>query len=235
MKQEKPTILVTLTIIHYPKKYIFFALLAMAVHRIPLWTNKKIHFWKLLGCGKGGGFSKSPDWQQWAVMAVREYEIVPDTHEALLKNVYGKFITGWWRFWQCTTRTIVLEPLSGHGTWDGKLAFGIFNDKRDYTGRVAVLTRATVSLKKIRRFWQHVPVTSALLNNAEGLVYSVSIGEVPFIKQATFSIWNNIDDMKKFAYRTPQHADVIQKTRKEIWYSEEMFVRFGIIKEFEGD
>jgi len=229
---EKLPPLVSLTVIRYPKKYIFFALLAMAIHRIPLWTNKKIHFWKLLGCGKGGGFSKSPDWQQWAVLAARDYEPMPDTQPALLINIYGKFIARWYRFWKCETHTILLEPLSGHGTWDGKEPFGSLPDKTTYTRQIAVLTRATISLPKIRRFWEHVPETSALLNNAEGLTFSVSIGEIPFIKQATFSIWNSVEDMKAFAYTMRQHTDVIQKTRKEKWYSEEMFVRFKIIKEF---
>ena len=34
--------------------------------------------------------------------------------------------------------------------------------------------------------------------------------------------------MKKFAYRMPKHKEVIQKTRKEKWYSEDMFTRFTI-------
>jgi hypothetical protein len=36
--------------------------------------------------------------------------------------------------------------------------------------------------------------------------------------------------MKNFAYSMKLHADVIKKTRKEKWYSEDMFVRFAIIR-----
>jgi hypothetical protein len=32
--------------------------------------------------------------------------------------------------------------------------------------------------------------------------------------------------MKAFAYQMHQHQDVIKKTKKENWYSEDMFVRF---------
>ena len=32
--------------------------------------------------------------------------------------------------------------------------------------------------------------------------------------------------MKNFAYNMHQHQDVIRKTRKEDWYSEDMFTRF---------
>ena len=34
--------------------------------------------------------------------------------------------------------------------------------------------------------------------------------------------------MKQFAYKMKNHAEVIQKTRKENWYSEDMFVRFEV-------
>ena len=36
--------------------------------------------------------------------------------------------------------------------------------------------------------------------------------------------------MKAFAYTMKEHREVIQKTRKENWYSEDMFTRFKIIK-----
>lgn len=39
--------------------------------------------------------------------------------------------------------------------------------------------------------------------------------------------------MKKFAYRMPKHKAVIQKTRKQNWYSEDMFTRFTIQQKIE--
>jgi hypothetical protein len=38
--------------------------------------------------------------------------------------------------------------------------------------------------------------------------------------------------MKAFAYQTYNHKKIIQKTRKERWYSEEMFARFIPLKTF---
>ena len=32
--------------------------------------------------------------------------------------------------------------------------------------------------------------------------------------------------MKSFAYQMKDHAEVVVKTKKEKWYSEELFVRF---------
>jgi len=65
--------------------------------------------------------------------------------------------------------------------------------------------------------------------NAKGLISSLGIGEMPWIKQATFSIWQSKAAMKDFAYQMKEHQEVIRKTRAEKWYSEDMFVRFRII------
>ena len=61
-----------LTLIQYKKRFVYFALLAMALHRLPLWLNRRLRFYKLLGCGKGGTFSKTPDWQQWGALVVMD-------------------------------------------------------------------------------------------------------------------------------------------------------------------
>jgi hypothetical protein len=85
-------------------------------------------------------------------------------------------------------------------------------------------------LSRLRSFWKAVPAAAENLSQTEGLTYSVGIGEVPFIKQATFSIWETAESMKNYAYKMRAHQEVIRKTRKEAWYSEEMFLRFKVIK-----
>lgn len=233
MQMPDESIITSLSIIRYPKKYIFFALLAMALHRLPLLLNKKILFWKLLGCGKGGGFSKKPDWQQWGILVVRKREPLPADHTSALKALYGNFITAWYKCWKCEVHSFLLEPVSGHGSWDKKSPFGSLPPKAGNEGKIAVLTRATIRITKLSRFWEHVKDTADILNTSRGLIYTASIGELPFIKQATFSIWENEEDMQAFAYNT-RHKEVIQKTRAENWYSEELFVRFKVLQEVRG-
>lgn len=229
MLKEKQ-VYVYLTIVRYPLPYCFFALLAMALHRIGLFLNKKHSFSKLMGSGHGGGFSKKPDWQQWAIMVVQEEPIAEIvTYPQLLKSIYGSFIAGWYRLFKCETCTFILQPLSGHGQWDGRAAFGNLATQAANSSPVAVLTRATIRFKKLGRFWQHVKGMNALLSAAGGLLYSQSLGELPFIKQATFSIWQNSEAMTDFAYKMREHAEVIQKTRKEDWYAEELFARFSLL------
>ena len=219
---------VTLTIIRYPKKFIYFALLAMAIHRFPLWFNKNISFFKLMGCGKNGTFDKHPDWQQWGILAVNKMPMDDSSiiKEELITQLYGAFIGRWVRLFNCETWTIFLNPIEGHGSWDGKNPFGNISKKTDYNGPIAVLTRATIRLSKLNSFWKNVNGVAKQMAGANGLITSIGIGEMPFIKQATFSIWENKELMKAFAYQMHQHKDVIKKTKKENWYSEDMFIRF---------
>lgn len=173
-----------------------------------------------MGCGKNGTFDKHPDWNQWALLMVGE--------EAFVGNI--PFINGWFRLFKATITQHLLQPIEGHGTWDGKEVFGKLPKQTDYEGQIAVLTRATIRLNKLKSFWSNVGSVAAQMAGADGLIGSIGIGEVPFIKQATFSVWESKAQMKNFAYKMHQHAEVIRKTKKEDWYSEEMFVRFIPLK-----
>lgn len=205
-----------LSIVRYPKRMGWAGFLSMAVFRFPLWVNR-IGFWKLMGCGRNGTFDKSPDWQQWALLEVGNHATTPT------------FIQKWWKLFRCEIWTLQLQPIEGHGTWDGQTCFGQLPKQTDYEGRIAVLTRATIRLSKLNSFWKHVPAVADSMATADGFITSIGIGEVPLVKQATFSIWASKAQMKNYAYRMKEHADVIRKTHSENWYSEEMFVRFTIL------
>lgn len=179
-----------------------------------------------MGTGKNGTFDKRPDLQQWAILCVTNEDMTTSSH----LPVYGSFIQKWYRFFGCELFTMWLEPLEGHGTWDGKKAFGELKPKSVYDGQIAILTRATIRLNKLKYFWQNVAPVAGKMNGAAGFQFSAGIGEVPWIKQATFSVWKDKASMMNFAYGMKEHTEVIQKTRKEKWYREDMFVRFKIIQ-----
>jgi Domain of unknown function (DUF3291) len=203
--------------------------LSMALFRIPLLFNKQISFWKLLGCGRNGTFDIHPDWLQWGILTVNGQWSMVNEKKENNKLLYGYLINAWWKFFRCETYTIILEPIEGHGTWDGKEVFGKLPKQSEYEGLIAVLTRATIRLNRLKNFWKHVDAVATQMNNADGFITSVGIGEVPWIKQATFSVWESKEHMKDFAYKMKDHAEVIRKTRQENWYSEDMFVRFKIL------
>lgn len=208
----------TITVVRYPKWLAWAGLLSMAVFRVPLWLSKPVSFWKLMGCGRNGTFDKTPDWRQWALLTVTE-EI----------SAAPAFLTAWWKWFGCEKWELIMKPIEGHGTWDGKACFGDLPRSSEYEGRIGILTRATIRINKLGRFWQHVDQVAQQMAGADGFLTSLGIGEIPWIKQATFSVWASKQQMKNFAYRMHQHAEVIQKTRKENWYSEDLFARFMIL------
>jgi len=211
--------IVSLTIVRYRKAMIPFALLAMAIHRWPMMLRQGCSFWKLLGCGHNGTFDLQPDWQQWGLLAVW------DEREDFDRFYQKSFVSKWWTTYARESWTILCQPLQSHGKWDGKEPFGKPNIE-NYTGPVAVLTRATIRLNKLKNFWSNVDEVANIMAAAPGYITSVGIGEAPVYRQATFSVWESVDAVKNFAYNTPQHTEVIRKTRQENWYSEELFARF---------
>jgi hypothetical protein len=215
--------IVSFSIVRYRNLFIPLAFLAMAIHRLPLWLNSECKFWKLMGCGKNGTFDLQPDWQQWALMAVWGSE---DEFQKFKSN---SFIAWWWKTFAFEEWTLLVAPLASHGEWNGIDPFKIDEYDNQYTGPVAVLTRASIRFSKLKRFWTHVDPIAQIMTKADGYLHSIGIGEAPFIRQATLSIWSSMDKMKAFAYGSKEHADVIRKTRKEDWYSEELFARFKVI------
>jgi hypothetical protein len=226
-----------LTISKYPLWAIPFGFLSMAVFRLPLLLKKNIGFWRLMGCGRNGTFDMVPDLSQWAILTIAH--LTPaQIHEG--KNderhwcdlFYGRFITHWLRFFKVQNTSFLLEPIEGHGLWNGKTVFGPLPKATPYDGEIAVLTRATIRLSKLGSFWKNVDAVARQMATAPGFKTSYGIGEIPLIKQATFSVWESRAHMKQFAYGMQQHKTVIQRTHKEQWYTEEMFVRFKILGQF---
>ena len=171
-----------------------------------------------MGSGKNGTFDKTPDLRQWALLMVTDQP-----------GSAPSFFDTWWKWFHCEKWELVMKPIEGHGKWDGKACFGELPRSGDYEGPIGILTRATIRIHKMGRFWQHVDQVAQQMATADGFITSLGIGEIPWIKQATFSVWESKEQMRNFAYRMHQHADVIKKTRKEDWYSEDLFVRFEIL------
>src|ERR1700761_4950257 len=135
--------IVSLTIVRYRKAMIPFALLAMAIHRLPMMLQKGCSFWKLLGSGRNGTFDLHPDWQQWGLLAVW------NDQEDFDRFYANSFVAGWWRKLAHEQWTVLCEPLQSHGKWDAKEPFGK-PDVNNYSGPIAVLTRATIRLNKLK-------------------------------------------------------------------------------------
>jgi len=224
-----------LVISRYHPWAIPFGFLSMAIFHFPLFLNQKISFYKLLGSGRNGTFDIRPDFHQWAVMVFwntssNEIQKKNENGSAVRAGEEGFKVVGkklgwlinqWFRLFCMEHDVFLLEPVAGHGTWDGRKFLGETNEP---------LTRATIRFSRLKSFWSAVPSAADGFERNPGFIYSAGIGEVPFLKQATFSIWQSVEDMKNYAYGRPSHKSVVGRTRSEKWYSEEMFLRFRVLQ-----
>lgn len=179
-----------------------------------------LRFWRLLGTGRGLGFTLRPDFSRYGFLCVWESRI------AALHFLAGSTLMQRYRAHAAEIWTVHLAPLGAHGTWAGTNPFLPAAADPHPHGPIAVLTRASIRLRQLTAFWRAVPATSAALAAAPGLLASIGTGELPFIRPATFSLWSSEAAMQDFAYGTPAHARVIEQRRVEGWYAEELFARF---------
>ena len=190
-----------------------------ALQRVP-----GLRFFKLLGSGANNGFGLWPNLDRYGFMAVWDDAAAAE-----------RFFAGhplWARYQRRSAElwTVQLAPLKAHGLWDGKTPFAYpLAQAPIENAPVAVLTRASIRLRKTPRFWQFVEPTSAALADAVGVRAAIGLGELPIVRQATFSVWESAQAMQEYAYRDVRHREVIKLTRSEQWYGEEMFARFQVL------
>lgn len=215
---------VALSITKFKTTTIPFGFLGMAILRLPLWLNKKCIFWKLMGNGKDAQVDLAPDYKHWSILTTWENEAdfrAFEQHSSVMK---------WFRFFGMEEFTILLKPLSAHGLWSGIEPFKAERTATNSTERIAVITRASIHFRRLKEFRENIKQAADAMRSAEGFILSAGMGENPFVDQATFSIWENSQSMKDYAYKSVDHANVIKLTRERKWYKEELFARFEIIE-----
>lgn len=183
-------------------------------------------FWKALGVGGSAGFSIRPDFSTYALLLVfKEKYFAEEFSESKIMQVYSQEASG--------QALIYMHNISSHGQWSKQepfIAGAMLDDKK----MVGIITRAGIKPRFALKFWRNVPSVSGSIGDFRGNIFAKGIGEWPVFMQATFSIWENFDAMKNYAYHNPSHAAMIRKTRETGWYSEELFARFHPFK-IEGD
>ena len=182
-----------------------------------------LRFFQLLGSGAANGFGALPNLDRYGLLAVWE-------SEAAATNFFGQHpLWAGYERRSCETWTVALAPFRSHGLWDGQNPFDYPTDAPDLGGPLAVLTRASIRLRKAARFWRYVEPTSRALTAVPGVRLAIGLGELPLVRQATFSVWESAEAMQQYAYRNAQHREAMQLTRREDWYGEELFARFRVL------
>lgn len=179
---------------------------------------KGLKFFKLMGSGGKNGFSKmiNPNVYEFLGVWDSEYSANLFFEKSKFYEEFKKRSTEDW--------TVFMQNKAAHGLWSGINPFKDFHTVQE--GPITVITRARIRLKYIRKFWSYVPPISQNLEEQDGLLFSIGIGEYPWLMQATFSIWESEQMMREFAYKSKLHSEVIRMTRETGWYKEELFANF---------
>jgi hypothetical protein len=199
------------------KRHIPWAIFRMGFDRLLL-RRSKLHFWKLLGTGKGETFTvNDANPYRWGLLMVGES--FPTMHH--------------WDRRASARKELTLKPIAVNGLWAGINPFDrmAFAEAGTWSGKVAAITRARIKWRHNRIFWRSVPPVNLALHSSVGLENAIGIGEAPIGLQGTFSLWTSPKAIRDFAYRSPAHQEAIAATHRIGWYSEEMFSRFAVIDE----
>ncbi len=194
----------------------------MGAARLQLSRMSGLEFWKLCGSGTGEGFTPSLGSGVFAILCVW-----PD-HRVARARVRTERIFRLYRARSAEHWTIYLAPVSARGAWSGVSPFVPASCERG--GPLAALTRATLRPRHVFRFWKRTPAISRVIGGDPNVAFKIGIGEFPFLRQVTFSVWPNREAMAAFA-RAPggPHAGAIRAVRDGNWFQEELYARFRIL------
>ncbi len=181
-----------------------------------------LRFYKLLGTGAGSGFSLWPDWDTYALLSVWEDLSVAQAFSRASPFAALHLERAHHR------ETFWLETLHAAGKWAGENPFPA-SARKSSEHPVGILTRATLRASRLGEFWEAVPKAAKAIEQAEGVTWFKGIGELPWIQQATFSVWESQEAVRNFAYKSQPHADIVKKTRQRNWYTEDLFARFAVV------
>lgn len=202
---------------HFSNK--FWAFTQMQLGHSHLKNIEGLVFYKLLGSGAENGFSSKPNFGTYVLLCIWNSE---DKAKTFFENnsFFNKYKSK-----STESFTVFAHSAEAHGKWDGKQPF-ISQATLALDQPVMVLTRARIRISKLISFWRRVGNVSKSLEDYNGLVLSIGVGEWPLIQQATLSIWKTQAEMIDYAYKNEKHKEVVRLTRELKWYKEEMFARF---------
>ncbi|MEM8626767.1 MAG: spheroidene monooxygenase [Pseudomonadota bacterium] len=194
----------------------------MQFARGPLSRLPGAGFIKLMGTGPADGFHLAANFGVYAILATWP------SLEAARTQVNTARPFARFRARASEHATVYAAATRSVGEWDGAAPFDAWAAV-DNTRPVGVLTRATIKWRHLGAFWKDVPAVSRDIGGYPDVHFKLGMGEVPGVQQVTFSVWENFEDVRRFAYASGPHATAMRRAHDQAWFSEELFARFVIV------
>lgn len=176
-----------------------------------------VRFWKVLGSGHEGGFGIRPSGSRQGLFCTFDDDADADRFldQSTLAAAYRSHSREFF--------AVKLRAFSSKGSWAG--AGMPVTATAPEGGPVAALTRASIRPLRAGAFWRKAPPAEQSLAGVTGCRLAVGLGEAPLLRQATFTIWDSVACMDRYA-RSGAHLAAIQAAHAGDFFSESMFVRF---------
>ena len=209
--------LAVIVLVEFKPQHLGYGLSRFVLGRFPLRHVAGLRFSKLLGSGHEGGFGLKPSASRQGL-----FLLFDDTARADAFLQHGPLMAAYraraQEFFYCK-----LIACSCKGSWAG-VSLPVEAAPPEQ-GPIAALTRASIRPSKALAFWRNSPAAELSLASAQGCRIAVGLGEAPFFRQATFSIWDSVHDMNRYA-RSGAHLQAIQAASQQGHFAESMFARF---------
>lgn len=181
-----------------------------------------LQFCKLLGSGVNGGFSTTPSLSKqgfFCVFDTADHAARFQDSSAILKayqdHAHEFFIAS-------------VQAYSSRGSWSG-FEMSCSDPNPPSSGPIASLTRASIRPSKAIQFWKKAKPAEEAIDHALGKILTAGVGEAPYFRQATFTIWDNAQSLEQYAQQGA-HLAAIKAAYGQSYFSESMFTRFRVIR-----
>ena len=215
--------LTTFTIFQYPPGARLWALRLMGTHRAALARTPGIGFHRLLGSGAGLGFSLLPNFSRYALLATWASEQAAD-HFFARSPIIATCRAHARDIW-----TVKLLATRSRGSWSGHAPFTPSDRPHPSGLPTVVITRASLRIRSMLRFWGRVPAINRDLLRAPGMRLALGVGELPWLRPVTFSVWDDEHALHRFAYAGSHHHAAARVAQDRGWFREDLFARFTAI------
>jgi hypothetical protein len=187
------------------------------IGRFSLRNIPGLQFFKVLGSGFEGGFSTKPSLHKQGLFCVFDSE-----HHAMQFRAHSKLVQAYMNHSR-EFFAVSLNAYSTRGSWANTQLD--ITAKAPVSGPIASLTRASIKPLKANAFWKKAQPAEVSINQSEGVILSAGLGEAPYLRQATFTIWEDETALNTYAQQGA-HLAAIKAAYGQQYFSESMFTRF---------